>query len=53
MKIWQFGANYSGTTVAMFTIFIVTALKRDDKIITHHGESDGDKSQSISFENTI
>ena len=37
----------------MFTAFIVTALKRADKIIIHHGESDGDESQSISFENTI
>jgi hypothetical protein len=45
MKILRFGAKSSGTTVAMFTVFIVTALKRADKIIIHHGESDGDTNQ--------
>jgi len=44
MKIWRFGAKASGTTFATFTAFIVTALKRVNKIIIHYGISDGDNS---------
>jgi len=35
----------TGTPVAMFRSFIVTALKLANKIIIYHGESDGDISQ--------
>lgn len=43
----------SKLTVAMFRALIVTALKRADKILILHGETDGDKSKSISFEKTV